>query len=163
MFYGKHFASMYERSMVGSGAIVFAVWGYVIANQEPDKAVGSQVTINPAVLAAILGEPQDAVERAIIRLCSPDPKSTTKKEEGRRLIKIGEFDYQVVNGRKYLKIRDEDARRAQNRDAQQRKRDRDKLPGEATAERVFEQTGDMPMPHEFNGSPTVQPNAEGVV
>ena len=29
--YGKHFASMYEGSLYGSGAVVFAVWGYVIA------------------------------------------------------------------------------------------------------------------------------------
>ena len=31
--YGKHFASMYEGSLYGSGAVVFAVWGYVIACQ----------------------------------------------------------------------------------------------------------------------------------
>src|ERR1700742_1263807 len=31
-FYGKHYAGMYEGSMVGKGAIAFALMGYVIAN-----------------------------------------------------------------------------------------------------------------------------------
>ena len=42
MFFGKHFASMYEGSLVGSGPVVFAVMGYVIANQKPDFTLGSQ-------------------------------------------------------------------------------------------------------------------------
>lgn len=133
MFYGKHFSSMYERSMVGSGAIVFAVWGYVISNQEPDRTVGAQVTLNADLLAAILGESKEAVEKAIERLCSPDPRSTTKREEGRRLVKIGEFDYRVVNGAKYLAIRNEETRRAQNREAKRRERAKfhsKPLPGE---------------------------------
>lgn len=132
MFFGKHFSSMYSGSMVGAGAIVFAVMGYVIACQKPDKKVGSQVDINPKLLAAILGEDQEEVERAVAYLCSPDPDSTTKKADGRRLIKIGQFSYQVVNGAKYLAIRDEEMRRAQNREAQRRKRAKEHpLPGEA--------------------------------
>lgn len=115
---------MYEGSMVGAGAIVFATMGYVIANQKPDKDVGSQVRLNPILLSAILGESEKDVEEAIQFLCSPDPRSTTKEEEGRRLIKIGEFDYQVVNGPKYMRIRDEEHRREQNRAAQQKHRDK---------------------------------------
>lgn len=117
--------------MVGAGAIVFAVMGYVIANQQADKKVGSQVHLNSVLLSAILGEDQKDVERAIDYLCSPDTKSTTKKEGGRRLIKIGQFSYQVVNGAKYLAIRDEETRREQNREAQRRKRAKEHpLPGE---------------------------------
>lgn len=122
--YGKHFASMYERSMIGSGAIVFAVWGYVIATARPDKRVGAQVTLNPVLLGAILGESEGDVVKAIEFLCSPDPRSTSKEHEGRRLVKLGEFDYQVVNYEKYRAIRDEESRRAQNREAQARFRDR---------------------------------------
>jgi hypothetical protein len=120
--YGKHFASLYEGSMVGAGAVVFAVWGYVIAKQVPDKKVGSQVRLNPKLLAAILGEADKDVQKAIEFLCSPDPQSTTKENNGRRLIKVGEFDYQVVNGAKYRAIRDEETRRDQNRTAQRRHR-----------------------------------------
>jgi len=122
--YGKHFASMYEGSMIGAGAVVFAVMGYVIAKQVPDRSVGSQVRLNPKLLSTILGENENQIVKAIEYLCSPDDGSTTKAEQGRRLIKIGEFDYQVVNGAKYRAIRDEEARREQNRVAQQKHREK---------------------------------------
>lgn len=117
--------------MVGSGAIVFAVMGYIIANQTPDRKIGSQVRLNPVLLATILGESQKDIQKAIEFLCAPDPKSTTKVEGGRRLKKIGEFDYQVVNGAKYRAIRDEEVRREQNREAQRTFRKKNNpLPGE---------------------------------
>lgn len=125
--------------MVGAGAVVFAVMGYVIAKQIPDRKVGSQVRLNPVLLAAILGEDAKAIESAIAKLCSPDPKSTTKTNDGRRLIKLGEFDYQVVNGAKYRAIRDEETRLEQNRIAQRKHRSKRSgglpgpLPGEAAA------------------------------
>lgn len=131
--YGKHFSSMYEGSMVGAGSHVFALMGYVIANQKPDKQVGAQVRLNPVLLATIFGEKEDLVQDAIDFLCAPDPKSTTPAEGGRRLVKIGQFDYRVVNGAKYLAIRNEEARREQNREAQRRKREKEQgkaLPGE---------------------------------
>lgn len=136
--FGKHFASMYDGSMVGAGAIVFAVMGYVIANQVPDRKVGSQVRLNPKLLSAILGESEKDVTRAITYLCSPDPDTTTKTAKGRRLVKIGEFDYQVVNGAKYRMIRNEEDRREQNREAQFRfraKKNGKPLPGELANER----------------------------
>lgn len=108
--------------MFGMGAIPFAVMGYVIAKQVPDRKVGSQVTLNAALLAAIFGESEKDVEKAIDKLCAPDPKSTSPAAGGRRLIKIGQFAYQVVNGAKYRAIRDDDMRRESNRDAQQRHR-----------------------------------------
>ena len=120
--FGKHFASMYEGSLYGAGAVVFAVWGYVIATQVPDRALGSVVLLNPRKLADTLGESVDGVEAAISRLCSEDSKSTTKKEGGRRLKRVGEFEYHVVNGAKYRAIRNEDERREQNREAKRRER-----------------------------------------
>ena len=113
--YGKHFSSMYSGSMVGAGAIIFAVMGYVVANQKPDRQVGSQVELNPKLLAAILGEKEVDVVEAIGFLCAPDENSRTKVQDGRRLIQVGQFDYQVVNGKKYLEIRHEDDRREANR------------------------------------------------
>lgn len=120
--YGKHFESLYEGSMVGSGAVVFAVWGYVIAKMKPDKEVGAQVTLNARLLEAILGETEEKIQTAIEFLCAPDPRSRTKTEEGRRLVRLGEFDYRVVNGAKYRWIQDEDSRREQNRVAQAKHR-----------------------------------------
>lgn len=137
--FGKHYASLYDGSMIGAGAIVFAVWGYVIAKQEPDREVGSQVRLNPVLLAAILGESEADIVEAIKYLCSPDPRSTTREAEGRRLISVGQFDYQVVNGAKYRSIRDGDERRMQNREAKRRQRSRQNpLAGEVTNGRLVE-------------------------
>ncbi len=123
--YGKHFTSMYSGSMVGAGALYFAVWGYVISHARPDATVGTQVELNPIILKTIIGDVQVAdIEAVISRMCLPDPKSRTKDQEGRKLVKLGEFDYQVVNGAKYRAIRDQEKRRTQNREAQARYREK---------------------------------------
>lgn len=120
--YGKVFASMFTGSMVGTGAINFAVMSYVIANMRPDRTAGAQVELNPRLLAMILGEPEGIVAAAIAFLCEPDQNSRTEGEDGRRLVRLGQFDYRVVNGAKYRAIRDEETRREQNRLAKQRER-----------------------------------------
>ncbi len=140
--YGKHFESLYEGSMIGAGAMVFAVWGYVIAKQKPDSKVGMQVRLNPRLLGPILGESVAGVEKAIEYLCKPDPHSTTKSEGGKRLVRVGEFDYRVVNGAKYHAIRNEEERKEQNRAAQERFREKNKkvkgpLVGEQTYEKAL--------------------------
>ena len=106
---------MYSGSMVGSGALVFAVMGYCVANGVPDKVVGTQVELNPTLLATVLGEKEEDVIKTIEFLCAPDAKSRSKDKEGRRLVRLGQFDYQVVNGAKYRAIRDQEARRDSNR------------------------------------------------
>lgn len=118
--YGKHFASMYKGSMVGAGAPVFAVMGYVVSNMVPDKEVGYQVELNPILLGTILGEKVEVIEKAIAFLCKPDVKSRSKDDYGRRLVRLGEFDYRVVNGVKYAMIVNEELRREQNRIRQRR-------------------------------------------
>lgn len=141
--FGKHFSSMYEGSMVGSGAIVFAVWGYVIAKAVPDRKVGAQVRLHPVLLANTLGESEKDVTKAIEFLCDTDPHSTTKVEQGRRLVKIGEFDYRVVNYAKYRAIRNEEERREQNRVSQAtfRAKNGKPLPGEVAYVQKVESDG----------------------
>ena len=68
--YGKHFASMYEGSLYGSGAVVFAVWGYVIACQVPDREHGAVVTLNARKLADTLGYRDWETDRKSTRLNS---------------------------------------------------------------------------------------------
>jgi hypothetical protein len=140
MMYGKHFSSMYSGSMVGAGAIRFALMGYVIAMMKPDREHGAVVELNPVLLGAILGETQEDMVKAIEFLCSPDPNSRSKESGGRRLERLGQFEYRVVNGRKYMQIRNEDDRREQNRLNKQAERDRKKVKrGSPQArERVYE-------------------------
>lgn len=106
--YGKHFASMYTGSMYGAGINVFAVWGYAIGNTDKD----GMVEINPVPLSDALGNctPED-IEAAIQYLTDADPRSRSKKEDGRRLVEEGQFLYRVVNHGEYKKIRMAEDRR----------------------------------------------------
>lgn len=108
--YGKHFESMYEGSMYGSGVAVFAVWGYVIAHTRK-----SRVELNPKKLSDTLGGTISEIEAAIKFLMSPDPNSRHKEHGGRRLIKEGEFQYFLPSWESYQKIRNADERREYNR------------------------------------------------
>jgi hypothetical protein len=120
--YGKIFESMFTGSMVGSGSHVFAVWSFVIANTKQD----GYVEINPVLLAAVLGETPDRIESAIEHLCAPDPRSRSKIEDGRRLVKVGEFAYKVPTHEHYRNVRSDDERRAYFRDKKREQRAREK-------------------------------------
>lgn len=120
MGYGKHYTTMYSGSMFGCGAMNFAMMGYVLSNFRASREHGATVELNPKLLAAIFGESVKEIESSIKFLCSPDKESRTKEEEGRRLVRLGEFEYRVVNGAKYRAQRDDENRREQNREAQER-------------------------------------------
>ena len=107
--------------MVGAGAVVFAVMGYVISKQSPPDFT---VELNPRLLAAILGETPEDIEKAIDFLQSPDPISRTDEKEGRRLERVGSFNYHVINGAKYYAIRNYEERKAYNREAQRKFREK---------------------------------------
>lgn len=130
--FGKHFASMYTGSMFGKPAVVFAVWGYVIATQRPSRKDGEcYVELNPTLLSATFSTTVDEVLSAIRILCSPDKASRSKQDAGRRLhpmdpeLHPGPMQFRVINGAKYRSMRDEEERRAYLREAKriQRKRD----------------------------------------
>lgn len=108
--------------MRGKGSAFFAVWGYVISHMVPDREVGTQVELNPEIVAFLIGEQQPVIESVIAEMCRPDPKSRSTEKDGRKLIKVGSYSYQVVNGAKYRAIRDQATRREQNRLAQQKHR-----------------------------------------
>lgn len=131
--YGKAFESMYTGSMFGSPTIDFSLMGYVIACQRPRKADGECfVELNPALIAAMFSTTEQEVMESIGRLCSPDPRSRTPREEGRRLVPqtedgkpaVGPTTYWVVNGKKYRELISEDERREYLRVAKQRERAR---------------------------------------
>lgn len=122
MSYGKHFTSMYHGSMRGAGSAFFAVWGYVISHMMPNKDYGTTVDLNVDEVGFLIGEEPEVVQAQLNRMCAPDLKSRSKEKEGRKLVKISEYTYFVVNGDHYRGIRDEEDRRRQNREAQARRR-----------------------------------------
>ena len=137
MDFGKHFAGMYEGSLVGKGSVVFAVMGYVIANQRPELVEGGErlvVGLNPTLLGLILGDGEEAVSKAIEFLCKEDPKSRSKEQKGKRLVRLGQYEYWVVNGRYYRELGREERRREQNRVAAQRHREKEKSIEQAMAD-----------------------------
>lgn len=96
--------------MVGAGCNVFAVWNYVIA-----KTQRSVIELNPKLLCAILGGSESEITSAIEYLCRPDPESRSKIEDGRRMVKDGQFQYRVVNWAEYQTIRDANDLKEYNR------------------------------------------------
>jgi len=123
--YGKHFSSMYEGSMVGAGAHVFAVWGYCISNADQDTHA---VRLNPVLLSVVLGEPVDRIKDAIKYLCADDPDSCCTDEDGRRLVNTSGMEYHVVTHEQYRDIKTSSDRREYNRKYMRgyRKRKKDK-------------------------------------
>ena len=117
--YGKFFASCFTGSMMGAGPVVFAVWGYVIAN-----ACKSTMELNPKLLATMIGCDEQQIVDAIAYLCAPDPASRTKDNDGRRLTKEQGFQYFVVNHDKYRKLVNEEERREYFRDRKRIQRNR---------------------------------------
>ncbi len=153
--YGKHFESMYTGSMYGQTPIIFAVWGYVIANE--NRKTGT-VELNPAVLSAVFGgEPLDKIVGAIEFLCAPDPNSRTKSEGGRRLIRGGQFLYKVVNSTKYGLMRNED-----NRLTYQRNWDRENRPSGHKREKTALVGQKEPQPDKSDSSPTQSDKSDTV-
>lgn len=118
MSFGKIFESTFTGSMVGSGASVFAVWSYVIANTRPPGLV----EINPVILASMIGAGVNDIESALDYLQAADPRSRSKDCEGRRLIKVDDFLYSVPTWQKYRDSRNDEERRAYNAEAARKHR-----------------------------------------
>lgn len=152
MTYGKIFSSLYTGSMVGAGPLPFAIMGYVISSGMPDTKLGGYVQLHPEILRTVIGKVTlEEVENAIEYLCQPDPKSRTPDEDGRRLVKIGPFDYRIVNYAKYKAIRDEEERREQNRVAQEKHRAK------------MKEIADRKAARKANTKPPVVPDQEGTM
>lgn len=122
--YGKSYEQMYTGSMVGAGLNVFAVWNYIITNTH-----FGVIELNPKLLNAILGGELSEVEDALEFLSSPDPDSRSKEEEGRRIVREGQFQYRVVNWNAYQTMKNDNALRNYNRikQAEYRERERELL------------------------------------
>ena len=140
--YGKFFASTFTGSMFGAGADVFAVWGWIIAN-----TAESTIEINPSLTGAVLGLSPNRVQKALEYLCAKDPHSRTKELDGRRLVHEGAYQYRVVNHHTYRAIRNEEERRAYNREAQRRSRSKRKDVKDVNPQLVEEKSVNPVNPH----------------
>lgn len=133
--------------MVGAGSDVFAVMAYVISHMKPGKDREEFVRLHPKIMEAAIGETEARMQKAIEYLCRPDRETTTPGEKGRRLVKVEQFIYRVVNGKHYRGIVDEEDRlaKAAKRQADWRERQRLKVMrpklGRTVGEREAEKEG----------------------
>jgi hypothetical protein len=79
------------------------------------KITEMTVELNPEIIGFLIGEKKDVVAGVMDEMCQPDPRSRTPDNEGRKLVKRGEYSYLVVNGLYYRSIRNEDERREYQR------------------------------------------------
>lgn len=98
--FGKIFESLYSGSMIGAGEHVFALWPYCIAHVRPPRGM---VEVNPRLVASVIGTTPANIQSALDFLCAPDLESRSKLEDGKRLIREGQFLYRMVNFPEYRK------------------------------------------------------------
>jgi hypothetical protein len=123
--YVKMFRSIFDGSLYGQfePTIVFMAM-LVIAERE------GIVDMTPEAIAAKCGFPLDIVQRGIIELEKPDPRSRTPDEEGRRIVKLEEgrdWGWRITNYEKYEKIRSAEERREYFRLKKQEQRAKSKM------------------------------------
>lgn len=93
MGYNPLFDSLLGSSLLVEGPDVVAVWALLLASA--DRAGISEWTA-PA-MAGLMRISEERVDRALEILSSPDPRSKSKREEGRRIIKDVGGGWFVVN------------------------------------------------------------------
>ena len=94
--------------MRGAGSPVIALMAYCVAHAKPP--VG-EVEINVELVAFQIGDSVENIQKALDFLLADDPKSRQKSEGGKRLLKLGDFLYRLVNWQFYRDGTDYDSRR----------------------------------------------------
>lgn len=79
------------------GPIIRLVWICALADSETDGTFYGSYE----VLSRAWNLPEKDIRLAMERLCSPDPKSSTKENEGRRIIREDDNSWRVLNKRLY--------------------------------------------------------------
>ena len=120
--YGKVFSSLWDGTLAtnwpGWSLLVF-----MIANCDPDGTID----MTPEAMAARTGIPLVEVHLALDHLSSPDLRSRSQEEEGRRIVLLDpenrNWGWSIVNYRKYREFTDAETIRKQNRIRKQKQRD----------------------------------------
>jgi len=120
--FAKVFALLWGGSMAGKADLQL-VFIYLLAHANGAGVVEE----HPTRIALLTGLPIERVRDALAVLEAPDPESRTEAREGRRIERTHahrDWGWSIINHAQYRGLRDEETRRAQNRDAQQRHRER---------------------------------------
>ena len=116
--YAKVFKSLFYGSLVGHSETQLV---FICLLTHCDSE--GYVELPPSMIATMTGIPEAMVDSSLRDLEGPDPASRTADHEGRRIERVHEFGaWNVLNYGRYRAMRDEDDRKAQNREAQNRHR-----------------------------------------
>jgi hypothetical protein len=122
--YGTVDKGLLTSSLLDQGPLAVAVMFLIIA--EKDKF--GVTTLNPRAVAKLLRIPVSEAQKAFDVLTSPDPESSNKEHEGRRLIPYGDSGkWLVVSHDKYQHEHSLARKRERDAEAQRRHREREKL------------------------------------
>jgi hypothetical protein len=122
MSFGTLDRSLLTSSLLDSGPVAVAVMALIVA--EKDKY--GITTLNPRTVAKLFQIPLEEAQKAWDVLTSPDPDSSNKQEQGRRLVPYGEGKWKVVSHEKFQQEHALARKRERDAEAQQRRRDREK-------------------------------------
>jgi hypothetical protein len=107
--------------MMGEGPLKMAVWSYVLSHAYPVVEGGVEmgvVELNPSMVAFLIGGCTGEEVESVIRWAEgPDERSESKKEEGRRLVRMTQFIYRVVNFMEYRNRASNSLSAVKNREA----------------------------------------------
>lgn len=132
MIFAKIFSAMFDGSMYGAGADVFAVWVYLLAKCD----YTGHIEVNARKIAGDIGTSVESVDKAIAYLEQPDPRSRSTNEEGRRIVREGQFLYRIVNFETYRDMRDAEAKREYDRNYQRKRYQERKTSSRKTYEKT---------------------------
>lgn len=121
----KLFSSIIKSSVWCEPHPTVRVWITMMADCDPNGSVYAAIPGLANLARVTVAE----CEAAISTFLSPDPYSRTPDNEGRR-IEVIEGGWRLLNYQIYRDKRDDGARRAQNREAQQRHRTRQQVSAE---------------------------------
>ena len=123
--YGKIFEQIYDSSISENYETRHIFMDLVVLGY-PDGVVD----MTHEAIARRINVPIEIVKKQIAALSEPDPKSRSKKDDGRRLVPLDperDWGWRIVNYSVYREIRDEEARKKYFREKQRKYRRSKKL------------------------------------
>jgi hypothetical protein len=105
-------------SILAEDDAVFKVWVLILSRTDGDGVA----RISPAFLASVTRKADDEVERCLRVLESPDARSRSLNDDGRRIVRV-DGGYKVLNYLKYRQRADQEDVRAYERERKARQRE----------------------------------------
>jgi hypothetical protein len=119
--YGKIFDSIFDSSVMEEDVVTRYVWTCLIVLADWD----GNVDMTAEAIGRRINVPVQGVHTAIEQLGSPDPRSRSEKDDGRRLVLLDEhrdWGWHLVNHEHYREMRKAEDRRAYYRDYRRERR-----------------------------------------